>query len=71
MRSSLRRRRPVELGAMVPRDEIRQAVALEEVAEAVLDGDLGDLGHAPEVARGRLGHPAIVREGPGRPGGAL
>src|SRR6266480_1389870 len=39
-----------------PRDEIGQAVALEEVAESMLDRDLRDLGEAADVARGRTGH---------------
>src|SRR6266567_4483499 len=47
------------VGAAVPadpREEVGQPVALEEVAEAVLDRDLRDLGEAADVARGRTGH---------------
>ena len=42
------RRRPA-----APREEICQPVALEEVAEPVLDGDLGDLRDPAQVARRR------------------
>ena len=38
------------------REEIGQPVGVEPVAEAVPDGDLGDLRQAAEVARGRLSH---------------
>src|SRR6185369_7408001 len=41
-----------------PRKEVGQAMALEEVAEAVLDRDLGDLGESADVARGRTGRHA-------------
>src|SRR6185369_4117166 len=36
-----------------PGKEVGQSVALEEVAEAVLDRDLRDLGESADVARGR------------------
>ena len=47
-----------DLPVSAPREEVGQLVALEEVAEAVPDGDLGDLRQPAEVAclRRRLGH---------------
>src|SRR4029079_5574931 len=39
-----------------PREKVSQSVALEEVAEAMLDRDLRDLGEAAHGARGRTGH---------------
>ena len=55
------RRRAVDDPRAVPstsREEVGQPVALEEVAEAVPDGDLGDLGQPAEVTRlrGRFSH---------------
>ena len=53
-----------------PGDEIGQPVALEEVAEAVLDRDLRDFGDAPEVlrrGRARSRHRFILHSGAGRP----
>jgi hypothetical protein len=44
-------------------DEIGQPVPVEEVAEAVPDGDLGDLGDAPQATRRRLCHAVSVARG--------
>src|SRR4051795_6619181 len=55
MSAALGRHFALPVGAC-PREEVGQAVALEEVAEAVPDGDLGDLGESPDVAGGRAGH---------------
>ena len=57
--AALRRRAVDEHFAVATaRQEVGQLVALEEVAEAVPDGDLGDLRQPAEVAslRRRLGH---------------
>ncbi len=40
----------VELDARCPREDVRQLVALEEVAEAVPDRDLRDLGEPADLA---------------------
>ena len=56
--ASLRGRSLEDLPVSAPREKVGQLVALEEVAEAVPDGDLGDLRQPAEVAclRRRLGH---------------
>ena len=56
MLAALGRRALEELRAVAPAgDQVGQPVALEEVAEAVPDGDLGDLRQSAEVARLRRG----------------
>jgi hypothetical protein len=66
---ALRRRALGELRAAAPRDQVGQPVPLEEVAEAVPDRDLGDLGDPAEVATllGGLGHGVSVPRGRGDP----
>ena len=56
--ATLRRRALDERGAAPAGQKVGQTVPFEEVAEAVPDGDLGDLRQASEVACavGRLGH---------------
>src|SRR5919109_32360 len=48
-------------------DEVGQPVAVEEVAEAVAEGDLGDLGDAPQASRRRLSHGVSVARGASNP----
>ena len=48
-----------------PRQQVGQAVGLEEVAEPVPDGHLRNLGEAPEVPRGGTRHAFSVAEASG------
>src|SRR5207248_840834 len=70
--AALRRSLLVEFSAPVEREEVGQAVRLEEVAEAVAYRDLRDLGDAADVARRsllwlRLSHAANVICAPADP----
>jgi hypothetical protein len=56
-------RRAVRRHARPAREEVGQAVRLEEVTEAVLDRDLCDLGEPSEVPRRRARHGfSVTRE---------
>ena len=67
--AALGRRALDERGAATAGQEVGQPVPFEEVAEAVPDGDLGDLRQASEVACavGRLGHDLQCSTRKGRP----
>ena len=69
MLAALGRRTLDERRAAAAGQKVGQAVPLEEVAEAVPDGDLGDLRQASEVACavGRLGHDLQCSTRKGRP----